>query len=293
MPEIAGIGTWLNTGQGAALSANSLRGKVILVDFWAYSCINCQRAIPHVEAWYDAYKAAGLEVVGVHAPEYAFERVPGNVASGTRRLGITYPVALDNDYTTWNNFGNTSWPAEYLVDANGEIRHVAIGEGDYANTESLLRKLLATAHPNAPLPSRTQVADTTPMSAAQTLETYLGAERANAFSGGVLRTGDHTYAFPDSVPADEFALSGTWSVGAESLTARNDAAIALNFVADTVYLDVGGTGTVTATLDGNTTTYPVSGAPDIYPIVHGDHQLGGVLRVTLSPGLRAYSFTFG
>ena len=149
---------------GAAVSPDSLTGKVVLVDFWAYSCINCQRAIPHDEAWYAAYQAAGLEVIGVHTPEYAFEHVQSNVAAGAKRLGITYPVALDNEYTTWNNFDNDSWPAEYLIDATGEVRHVAIGEGDYATTESLIRKLLRAARPNVALPPKTRVTDTTPMS---------------------------------------------------------------------------------------------------------------------------------
>ena len=115
----------------APLDLASLKGKVVLVDFWAYSCINCQRAIPHVKAWYSDLQGGRLEVIGVHTPEYAFEHVAANVAAGAKRLGITYPVALDNDYTTWNNFGNDSWPAEYLIDATGTVRYVAIGEGDY------------------------------------------------------------------------------------------------------------------------------------------------------------------
>ncbi|MFC1420484.1 cytochrome c biogenesis protein DipZ [Streptacidiphilus cavernicola] len=307
-PALTGIQQWLNTPGGTPLTLASLRsqGKVVLVDFWAYSCINCQRAITHVDAWYAAYRAAGLEVIGVHTPEYAFEHVPGNVAAGAKRLGIRYPVALDNDYATWNSFGNQSWPADYLIDSTGVVRHVGIGEGDYAGTESLIRQLLAAARPGATLPAATEVPDTTPTSAVQTPETYLGAARAGNYAGKTpLKPGTATFGYPFSLPGDAFALTGTWAVTDESLTAKASGAggaagassagagIALSFDADDVYLDVGGTGTITATVDGKTTSYPVSGAPDIYTLVHRKAVGQDRLQVTLSPGLSAYSFTFG
>ncbi|MDI5962383.1 cytochrome c biogenesis protein DipZ [Streptantibioticus silvisoli] len=293
-PAISGIQQWLNTPKGMPISLRSLKGKVVLVDFWAYSCINCQRAITHVTSWYSTYQADGLVVIGVHTPEYAFEHVPGNVAAGAKRLGITYPVALDNTYTTWNNFGNDSWPAEYLIDANGTVRYASIGEGDYGHTESLIRQLLTAAHPGTTLPAATRVADTTPTFAYETPETYLGAERANNFAyGPTLSAGTRTYHYPSSVPGDSFALSGTWSVGGQALTAKSTAGIALNFDANDVYLDVGGTGTVTATVDGRTTAYRISGSPDIHTLVSRRTARRSTLRVTLSPGLSAYSFTFG
>jgi cytochrome c biogenesis protein CcdA/thiol-disulfide isomerase/thioredoxin len=293
-PAISGIQQWLNTPQNAALTLPSLKGKVVLVDFWAYSCINCQRAITHTAAWYSAYKADGFEVIGVHAPEYAFEHDAGNVAAGAKRLGITYPVALDNDFTTWNNYGNDSWPAEYLIDANGAVRYVSIGEGDYTGTESLIRSLLTAANPNVTLPAATHVADTTPTSAMQTPESYLGAARVGNYAGGSpLVAGTKTFHYPVAVPDDEFALTGTWAVSDESLTAKANAGITLNYQADDVYLDVGGTGTITATIDGKTTTYQVSGAPNIYTLVHRQTQERGTIVMTLSPGLSAYSFTFG
>ena len=293
-PAIGGISQWFNTPGNAPLTLDSLRGKVVLVDFWAYSCINCQRAIAHVDAWYSAYRADGLEVIGVHTPEYTFEHVPSNVEAGAKRLGIAYPVALDNDYTTWNNYDNDSWPAEYLIDAAGNVRHVAIGEGEYQVTEQLIRQLLAAASPTAALPPQTQVTDATPTDANQTGETYLGAGRAQNFAGDApLTAGTSTFTAPASVPDDAFVLSGTWQVSDESLTAGVDGAIVLNFTADDVYLDVGGTGTVVATVDGVSTTYPVSGAPNIYTVFHRDKQEHTTLRVTLSPGLEAYSFTFG
>ncbi len=123
-PAISGITGWLNTPQDAPVTLASLKGTVVLVDFWAYSCINCQRAIAHVDAWYSAYHGQGFQVIGVHTPEYAFEKVASNVEAGAKRLGINYPIALDNDYATWNNFNNDSWPADYLIDASGNVRYV-------------------------------------------------------------------------------------------------------------------------------------------------------------------------
>ena len=295
-PTISGIQQWFNTPGDKPLSLSSLKGKVVLVDFWAYSCINCQRAITHVEAWYSNYKAAGLVVIGVHTPEYAFEHVASNVVAGAQRLHITYPVALDNNYTTWNNFGNDSWPAEYLIDATGQVRHVAIGEGEYSNTELLIRQLLTAANPDVRLPAGTDVPDTTPTDANQTPETYLGSERQNSFAGGMYPdTGTETFTYPESLPAGDFALTGTWSVGSESLTSTKNAGIKLSFVANDVYLDVGGTGTITATVDGKTTSYQVSGAPNIYTVATNSAATPEPETVTiaLSPGLSTYSFTFG
>lgn len=297
-PAIAGIQQWFNTPGDAAPTPAQLKGKVVLIDFWAYSCINCQRAITHVEAWYQNYAADGLVVIGVHTPEYAFEHEASNVEAGAQRLHITYPVALDNAYTTWNDFGNDSWPAEYLVDPTGQVRHVAIGEGDYSTTESLIRQLLTAAHPSVKLPAATDVPDTTPIDAGQTPETYLGSDRVDAFAGNSgghypSASGTGTYNYPATLPANEFALSGTWSVGDQEITSGAQAGIKLDFNADDVYLDVGGTGTITATVDGKSTVHPVSGAPDIYTLVSRSSTRSGTLTLTLSPGLSAYSFTFG
>ena len=295
-PAIAGIQQWFNTPGDKALTAADLKGKVVLVDFWAYSCINCQRAITHVEAWYKNYAADGLEVIGVHTPEYAFEHVASNVEAGAARLNITYPVALDNNYTTWNNFSNDSWPAEYLIDSTGEVRHVSIGEGDYSTTESLIRQLLTAAHPGAKLPAGTDVPDTTPDNMSQTPETYLGAERVDAYAGnenGAYAQGTNAYSYPSDIPQDYFGLTGTWNVGEQDITSGANAGIELNFDADDVYLDVGGTGTITATYNGKTTTYKVSGAPDIYTVVGGGSVQTGTVTIKLSSGLSAYSFTFG
>ncbi len=141
-PDLKGITAWLNTPGDKPVDLRALHGKVVLIDFWAYSCINCQRAIPHVEGWYKAYHDSGFEVIGVHTPEYAFEKVTDNVKMGAADLGITYPVAQDNSYSTWTNYRNRYWPAEYLIDANGTVRHIKFGEGDYDGTEKLIRELL-------------------------------------------------------------------------------------------------------------------------------------------------------
>jgi cytochrome c biogenesis protein CcdA/thiol-disulfide isomerase/thioredoxin len=291
-PAFASIDQWLNTPGGQPVSLASLKGKVVLVDFWAYSCINCQRELPHVEAWAKDYAAAGLEVVGVHTPEYAFEHVPSNVAAGVRRLGLTFPVALDNAYGTWDAYGNQSWPATYLIDASGQIRHVSVGEGDYGREEQLIRQLLTAAHPGIALPRPTDVPDTTPADPAQTPETYLGAERQQGYHGSrPYATG--RFVPPASLPANSFTLSGAWTIGQESITAGHGAGITLSFHAADVYLDVGGTGTLTVSSGGTSKVIRVSGAPDIYTVATEHPAKTGTLTIRLSPGLAAYSFTFG
>ena len=296
-PTFAGISGWLDTpGRRPAVGSPALQGKVALVDFWAYSCINCQRAIPHVEAWYRSYAADGLVVVGVHTPEYAFEHVASNVAAGAKRLHITYPVASDNDYDTWNAFSNDSWPADYLIDSDGTVRHATIGEGDYSQTEALIRQLLVAARPGLTLPAATDLPDTTPDDPSQTPETYLGAERVDSYAGslgGTLAEGTETFRYPAVLPTDLFALDGTWTVGDQAITSGAGAGIELAYDASDVYLDVGGTGTITATVGGRSTTYAVFGAPDIHTVVSTSSARAGTLRITLSPGLSAYSFTFG
>jgi hypothetical protein len=202
-------------------------------------------------------------------------------------------VALDNNYTTWDAFSNDSWPADYLIDATGQIRHVAIGEGDYGGNEALIRQLLTAANPAVALPAATDVADQTPRSQDQTPETYLGAGRQYQYAPGPLPTGAQTFREPDVIPDDEFGLSGGWTVGQENLTSGQDAGLQLNFHASTVYLDVGGTGTITATVNGQKTTYKVSGAPNIYAVFHAKSEQHETLQLALSPGLSTYSFTFG
>lgn len=293
-PALTGVTGWLNTPDGKPLDPASVRGKVILIDFWAYSCINCQRAIPHVIDWYNRYRDNGLLVIGVHTPEYAFERVPANVASGAADLHITYPIALDNDYATWNNFHNLYWPAEYLIDANGQVRHTKFGEGDYDGTEKLIRTLLIDAHPGTRLPAPANSADMTPQTRL-TPETYLGVGKSGNYGGsGDYKQGAATLSYPPSLADDKFALRGRWMLDDQGATADgDDSAVRLNYTAKDVYAVVGGTGTITVTRDGKTTTTPIGGAPTLHRIVADDAAHRDQLDMQVSKGLQVFSFTFG
>jgi thiol-disulfide isomerase/thioredoxin len=297
-PAFAGIDQWFNTADDKPLTLASLRGKVVLIDFWAYSCINCQRSTPHLNAWYKAYQKDGFVIVGVHAPEYAFEHVPSNVLASVHQQGIKYPVALDNEFTTWTAYGNQYWPAEYLIDTKGQVRHISFGEGDYSGTEKLIRQLLTSANPSVTLPHATEVKDTTPTSTL-TPETYLGSERApqDSFeSPGGYQNGSGSYTFPSgSLGQNDYAFSGAWTIGSESITAsKGPAKIRLHYEGSHVYLNVGGTGTLTVTDSAGTRTIPVSGPPDIRDVLKpGGGYRNGTVTITLSKGLTAYSFTFG
>lgn len=291
-PDIRGITAWLNTPGGAPIDLEALRGKVVLIDFWAYSCINCQRATPHLVDWYETYRDRGLEVIGVHTPEYAFEKVQANVVAGARDLGITYPVAMDNAFSTWTNYRNRYWPAHYLIDRQGVVRHIKFGEGDYDTTERLIRQLLSDD--DASLPPATERADGTPTTPT-TPETYFSVGKVVNYGGaGIYDEGTHTFDFPARLAEDRFALRGRWALDYQGLTARSDgAAIALNYHARNVYLVVGGTGTVRITRDGVSTALPVSGPPNMRQIVADDADGAGSLEVSFDDGLQAYSFTYG
>jgi cytochrome c biogenesis protein CcdA/thiol-disulfide isomerase/thioredoxin len=294
-PELTGITGWLNTPGGAPLNLAGLRGKVVLVDFWTYSCINCQRTLPHLEAWYSSYEKSGLVILGVHTPEFAFEHVTSNISEQARALGVRYPIAIDNDYATWNAYSNQYWPAEYLVDAAGTIRHVSSGEGDYATTEELIRQLLAENNPDAELPPSTDVPDTTP-AAQLTQETYLGSHYAPLHtSGPAPSTAVPTaYRFPATLTPGTFALAGTWSSGPEALTAGPDAQLELSYRANDVYLVLGGHGTVTVRVGGRPpSVVAVDGVPQLYPLATRTGGQGAVLSLSASPGVQAYDFTFG
>ena len=293
-PDLKGITGWLNTPGDKPIDLHALRGKVVLIDFWAYSCINCQRAIPHVEGWYKAYHDLGFDVIGVHTPEYAFEKVTANVVKGAADVGITYPIALDNGYSTWTNYRNMYWPAEYLIDAQGTVRHVKFGEGDYNDTEKLIRQLITNARPGITLPSPVDAPDTTP-NASLTPETYFSVGKVvNYAGGGSYDEGKANFTFPASLPDDSFALQGPWALDYEGATAGSNASsIELNYHAKNVYIVVGGTGTLTVTRDGKTTTLPVSGPPTSHQIVADKDGSRSTLIVRPTQGLQVFSFTYG
>jgi len=293
-PDLKGIVGWLNTPGDKPIDLQSLRGKVILIDFWAYSCINCQRAIPHVEGWYKAYRDNGFEVIGVHTPEYAFEKVAGNVEKGAADLGITYPIALDNSYSTWTNYRNQYWPAEYLIDANGTVRHTKFGEGDYNGTEKLIRELISNAHNGVALPSPVGTPDTTPQNGL-TPETYFGVGKVVNYAGtGTYDEGRSIFSLPQKLPDDSFALAGPWKLDYQGATSDGDASsIDLNYRAKNVYIVVGGTGDLVVTQDGKTTTLPIDGPPQARQIAGGNDVTRGSLQVRPSPGVEVFSFTYG
>jgi len=296
-PSIRGIESWLNTPGGAPVDLADLRGKVVLVDFWAYSCINCQRSIPHVVAWDAAYRSVGLRVIGIHSPEYSFEKDAGNVAAGAEDFGISYPVALDNDLATWTNYRNRYWPAHYLIDADGIVRHIAFGEGNYEATEKLIRELLKDADPAVALPDPTEVADDTPQAGTRTRETFLGSAKDVNYGGdGGYRAGDHTYTVGDAQPDDTFALTGPWRVETQYATPSGSDAggIRLRFHAQEVRMVLAGEGDVRVRLDdGTAQTVHVSGTPRSYQVAEVVDAAAHVLDVEVSTGVEVYSFTFG
>jgi cytochrome c biogenesis protein CcdA/thiol-disulfide isomerase/thioredoxin len=294
-PDFTGIVSWLNTPGGQPLSLARLRGHVVLVDFWTYSCINCQRTLPHIEAWSRNYANDGLVVVGVSTPEFNFEHVVSNVKSQAADLGVRYPVAIDNDYKTWDAYKNEYWPADYLIDAQGDVRHVSFGEGGYSDTEGLIRQLLAAAHPGVILPAGTDVANKTP-TGIQNPETYVGYEEEQYLDSPTepVRDSPAVYRFPTPLPLGALGWSGTWTDHAQEATAGPGAKMELGFEDDDVYLVLGGAGTVDVSIDGkHTQTVAVSGPPRLYTLFHAATSTTGTLELTASPGIQAYDFTFG
>lgn len=291
-PEFRGIGRWLNT---EPLSLDDLRGKVVVIDFWTYSCINCLRTLPHVTRWYETYRDADLVVVGVHSPEFAFERVPGNVSRAVEDLGIEYPVALDNEFETWRAWGNAYWPAKYFVDRRGRIRYAHVGEGDYEGSEKVIRTLLAEE--GLPEPVSSRLPDRTPRGE-QTPESYLGWQRLDRFVGGPVAAGrEADYAIPSSLPLHGLAYGGRWTVEEERIVAGDDARLRLRFLAANVFLVLGTSGeteTVEVTLDGRRLKSVRVPEDDLYTLARlAGPKTEHVLDLSFSPGTEAYAFTFG
>jgi thiol-disulfide isomerase/thioredoxin len=277
------------------LTLASLRGKVVLIDFWTYSCVNCIRTLPYVKRWYDTYRKAGLVVVGVHTPEFAFEHVRGNVERAVESLGIDYPVALDNDYGTWSVWGNQYWPAEYYVDRQGHVRYAHFGEGQYGETEKVIRTLLA--EPDLPSPVSGSIRDQTP-TGALTPETYLGTARLENFVGSPIVPGrEGTYAIPKVVPQNGVAYGGRWVVEKQKIVAVEGARLRLSYHARNVYLVLGKgktDGSVQVSVDGRRVKTVGVRADRLYTLVArpgapADHTLD----LSFSPGTEAYAFTFG
>jgi thiol-disulfide isomerase/thioredoxin len=287
-PEFTGISAWLNS---PPLTLAGLKGKVVLVQFWTYSCINCLRTLPFVKKWYETYKDKGFVVVGVHTPEFAFEKETSNVETAIKRFGITYPVAEDNQFKTWNAYQNQYWPAEYLVDKSGKIVATQFGEGNYQQMEDAIARLVGERVPGTK-------ADDPDLSTIGSPEIYFGTDKNDGAIVGSqsARAGARSYTVPDSVPLNQFAFAGTWKLSGDNATLSADGGeILLRFNAPKVNLVAGSPlpQTLTITVDGKSqppVTVQGSQLYSIYSGTGGEHTL----RLTIpKAGFSAFTFTFG
>jgi cytochrome c biogenesis protein CcdA/thiol-disulfide isomerase/thioredoxin len=314
-PPLSGAVEWLNS---PPLIAEGLRGKVVLIDFWTYSCINCLRAIPYVKAWAEKYKDHGLVVIGVHTPEFAFERKVSNVQAAVADLKIGYPVAIDGDYAIWRAFDNEYWPTHYFIDAQGRMRYHHFGEGHYDESERVIQLLLAEAGDKTYSPSFVSVqasgAEAAPsMTETQSPETYIGYSRAEHFvsPGGAVKDTSHVYA-TESPRLDQWALGGDWTVGEEKATLNKEGGrITYRFRARDLHLVLGPADErkqirFSVTIDGSApgadhganTDADGRGVVNEHRLYQLIRESGGVSDHTfeiefLDPGVQAYAFTFG
>ena len=292
-PNFAGISAWINTPGSKPLSLARLRGKVVLVDFWTYSCVNCIRTLPYLKAWYSRYHRAGLEIVGVHTPEFAFEHVVGNVRRAVGEHDIRYPVAVDDGYKTWNAWANQYWPADYLIDRNGHVRDAHFGEGAYGETESKIRTLLGEAAPAARAAPQGAISVSGDV---QTPETYLGTFRAN-YSQDVHPGKSFNYTPQGKSYINDVQLVGHWRVENQKIVAGVGAHLLFRYVAPRIYVvaapPVGASGAIAANVDG--TARPLIRVPhdDLYQLAHLANPGPHALDLAVRPGTSLYSFTFG
>ena|ERR1035441_4225204 len=306
-PEFTETQDWFNTPGRRPLVLSALRGHVVLIDFWTYTCINCIRTLPYLKAWDAAYRRAGLEIVGVETPEFAFEHDAGNVANAIHQFGLRYPVVQDNNMGTWNAYGNQYWPADYLIDARGQVRYAAFGEGDYGKTETAIRALLAEA--GAPVGGKGHPTGVLVPSQQATPETYLGTERAQGWIDAP-RNGLHDYGSPPSgeLSLNAFAFSGTWNVSAQPALAVAGAGIDVELQAKDVYLVLSSPGErplpVEVLLDGRPIRAADAGADvhtgmltvrrqRLYSLVSLARNERHRLALRFAPGVSGYAFTFG
>jgi cytochrome c biogenesis protein CcdA/thiol-disulfide isomerase/thioredoxin len=316
LPRLNGIGPWINS---PPLTREQLRGKVVLIDFWTYSCINCLRSIPYVRAWYDRYKDDGLVVIGVHAPEFAFERNFDNVKKAVADLGIRYPVALDNDYMLWRALKNNYWPAHYFVDAQGRVRYHHFGEGNYEESERVVRQLLAEAgHPPSGRMAGAAASQAAEMAPAydelNSPETYIGHQRADRFASpaGILKDKAKEYAIPPKLGLNQWGLGGRWNVGPQSAASlAPGAGISLRFHARDLHLVLGPAKDgrpvrFRVTIDGRAPGAAAGGdvkadgsgvvtGERLYQLVRQKREVKDrTFTITfLDPGVQAFAFTFG
>jgi thiol-disulfide isomerase/thioredoxin len=305
-PDFAGTQTWFNTAGGRALTLAKLRGHPVLVDFWTYTCINCIRTLPYLKAWDERYRKAGLVIVGVHTPEFPFERDESNVRDAIAQNDLRYPVVQDNDQAVWNAYQNQYWPASYFLDGEGRVRYVHFGEGDYAEKEDVIRELLQEEgrRPGTRAAARGPTASpgvTTP-------ETYLGAARAERFANGPIQPGTQEYKQPSELRPDELGYGGRWKIGDEAATSLANARLELEFGARRVYLVLGSRARVPRAvhvlLDGRPIAARVAGRDvhagrvsverqRLYELVDLPRAERHRLTLNLDPDVSGYAFTFG
>jgi cytochrome c biogenesis protein CcdA/thiol-disulfide isomerase/thioredoxin len=287
-PEFRGLTGWLNS---KPLTLADLRGRVVLIDFWTYSCVNCLRTLPHVRAWDARYRSAGLTIVGVHSPEFAFERVEANVRENARRLGVRYPIALDNEFATWGAWHNQYWPAKYLIDRNGHVRFFHFGEGEYGKAEEAIRTLLAERGGTVPPPSG--MPDESPQGRI-TPETYLGFVRLDRNGGEpAVQDAEHAYTFPRGLLENELSFGGVWKLENERAVAGLSAGIRLQYRARDIFLVLAGQGRVDVLVDGKPERTVHVDGDRLYTLVRRPRIDDHLLELRFSKGLAAYAFTFG
>jgi cytochrome c biogenesis protein CcdA/thiol-disulfide isomerase/thioredoxin len=305
-PDFTGTEQWFNTPADRPLSLHGLRGRVVLVDFWTYSCINCLRTLPYLEAWDKRYRADGLTIVGVHTPEFPFEKVASNVRDAIGREGIRYPVVQDNEMATWNAYGNQYWPAEYFIDAQGRVRYAHFGEGDYGKKERVIRTLLAQAGRKVGK-SESGAHGLSVSAGVTTPESYLGSERAERFVNGTILPGSQDFGSAAEPEQDELAYSGRWTIAAQSATALPGARLDLRFGAQRVYLVLGSPGLtrrVRVLLDGKPIPAGLAGSDvqggsvavngqRLYQLVNLPRAEVHLLTLRPDAGVMGYAFTFG
>lgn len=300
-PAIGGIDAWINS---PPLTLNQLKGKVVLIDFWTYSCINCIRTLPYLKDWYAKYHDKGLVIIGIHSPEFQFEHNVENVKQAVKKFDIEYPVALDNEFVTWRHFYNEYWPAHYLIDQAGNVVYQHAGEGEYDVTENNIRYLLGIKEKTAAAHKEEAY------SMHETPETYLGYNRAENFvnSFTIARNVPATYRYPDSIAADHWALQGNWTVYPDKIVANSaGAALKIHFSAGKVYAVMGAPEEnvkVTLRLNGAPLTANAGddvtqsvvdvGAHELYSLLRFNQEKNGELELIAgAPGLELYTFTFG
>jgi thiol-disulfide isomerase/thioredoxin len=287
-PTFVGIRTWLNS---QPLTLSALRGHVVLVDFWAYSCINCLRTLPFLIKWQTDYKDRGLQIIGVHAPEFKFEHDPHNVQAAIARFGINYPVALDNDMNTWNSFHNEYWPTEYLIDRDGRVVYKHVGEGNYDETENAIRKLLDAG----PAVGAERRADLTKIGSP---EMYFGLDRvADLASPEVPAAGVRSYSLPADLKLNRFALGGAWSLSAEHATlVTNGGEVLLHCRSGKVFMVAASASPVTlsVTVDGKAQPAVIVRESRLYTLFDSNNYGDHVVKISVpKAGFQAYTFTFG